>query len=98
MIVPKCVTESKVDAATVAKVFGTDDVIDPTPENKCFMKCLYVNFGMMDEAGKITPENLNAELKDESKGEKYRECTTKADINKPDPCDTAYELHKCLST
>lgn len=94
-IIPQCVSELKLDESIMEKF--SQNNLEPTPENKCFVKCLFVKLHVMDNDGHLTTDNLAEKLgNDQKQVAVYEECASKSDAVKPDPCDTAFGIFQCL--
>ncbi|CAH0552185.1 unnamed protein product [Brassicogethes aeneus] len=89
-----CIKEVGVDEEIVNKVI--DGNLSEDDKLKCYMKCVMVEGGVMDEKGETNTEAF-VELLPESLKEAHREsftkCSAKADND--DLCEKAFEIVKC---
>lgn len=95
-IIPQCLTENEMTQSDL--VAFSNNKLEPTQRNKCFIKCLSVKLGFMDEAGNLIKEPYLESLKkdDPEEAPAYEKCFARSDLIKDDPCETAYAFKECV--
>lgn len=94
-LVSKCATEESVSKNVLSEFQSTGEIAD-NRNLKCFLKCLILNSGEINNDGKIesTTSKKNARLMSETVVEKFiSKC---ANFDKEDLCEGAAELTKCF--
>ncbi|KAF5284315.1 hypothetical protein FQA39_LY04608 [Lamprigera yunnana] len=86
----KCVEESNVDA-NEAKNFMKADTIPQDKSFKCYLKCLMLQLGLMDDAGKINAEEIKKLDPEADAG--ADECLKIG--SDPDICESAFKYTAC---
>ncbi|XP_031346040.1 uncharacterized protein LOC116172865 [Photinus pyralis] len=95
-ITDDCLTESKAKEDEVIKMLDNGE-FSGSQELKCFLKCIYVKLGVMNDAGEVQENGIKSQIPpgfDQGKAsaliEKCRE------IHAGDPCETAFDVGKCI--
>lgn len=93
-VLPICADENDIDQAQFL-AFAKGEIA-PNRNIKCFAKCAFIKFGLMDDGGnwfidndvinKIKQENAND-------AEEYLNCVKN---NQGDDCDKAYQVFECI--
>ncbi|XP_063227106.1 general odorant-binding protein 69a-like [Bacillus rossius redtenbacheri] len=90
----KCRAETGAGEGSFGKfVAGAIEVDDQV--FKCFIKCIMNELAALDHAGTFNLEEELLNVPPEVKEEGHRIVTACQHTKGADPCDTAYQLHKC---
>lgn len=97
-IMPKCAKENGLKQSAVLS-FASGD-IPPTRANKCFTKCVFAKFGLMDSSGNVATNNdfiKKIRKTNANEAQMYVNCANNKSNKKSDQCETAYAVMQCVN-
>ncbi|KAK5647191.1 hypothetical protein RI129_002083 [Pyrocoelia pectoralis] len=95
-ITDDCITESKAKEDEVINMLDKGE-FSGSQELKCFLKCVYVKLGVMNDGGEIQESGIKSQIPpgfDQAKATTLIE-KCKA-LRADEPCETAFNVGKCL--
>lgn len=95
---PKCAKENGLKQSAVL-AFASGN-IPSTRANKCFTKCVFVKFALMDSNGKISTNNdfiKKVQSNNAKEAKYYVDCVNNKNNIKSDVCETAYAVMQCVN-
>ncbi|KAF5297546.1 hypothetical protein FQR65_LT09977 [Abscondita terminalis] len=93
-----CIDSTKVNPSLVQKVFVEGKFVND-PNLKCFLKCLFVSMGDMDETGEMMVDMLKTQAPKNLDESQVDEIVSKCQqLGGSDPCDIAYNVAECIIT
>ncbi|KDR09910.1 general odorant-binding protein 83a-like [Zootermopsis nevadensis] len=92
----KCRSENNVERAYFEKfIKARIDEIDPPDNYKCFVKCVMVELMALNDEGDFNVDEELQNVPPEIVEEGHRIVKTCHGTPGKDPCDKAYQVHKC---